>query len=231
MYSIAEKDILIGASLSCANLYDLKTELKRIKDAEIDYIHYDVIDGRFNDTFILGVPTLKSIRPHTNLPIEVHLAVYEPEKYIKQFAEAGADYISFHYEATDNPIRICEMIREFNVNPVIALKAETDIDKDFEKILPHVEWVLKLTVNPGYAGQKIKSGSIEKIKILKERIDTLGIPVKIAADGNINSETIPLVVKAGSRMLVGGTSGLFLKNVPLKKAKDKMVKTAKEYIS
>lgn len=230
MYEIPEKEILIGASLSCANLYDLKTELKKIEEAGIDYIHYDVIDGRFNDTFILGIPTLMSIRPHTKLPIEVHLAVYNPQKFIKQFVEAGADYIAFHYEATDDPASLCEEIKSLKAKPVLALKAETDINKNLEGILPLFEWVLKLTVNPGYSGQKIKPESIEKIKKLKEGINKLGLPLKIAADGNINEKTIPDAVKAGSRMLVGGTSGLFLKTISLREAKEKMLEKALKYI-
>ena len=219
MYEIIKKDINIGASLSCANLYDLKHELKKILKAGIDYIHYDVIDGQFNDTFILGVPTLKAIRPFVTIPIEVHLAVYKPEKFIKQFVDAGADYIAFHIEGTDKPEEVCKMIDESGAKPILALRAETEVNHKIESILPKVEWVLKLTVNPGYSGQKIQESSINKIEKLSERIKELGLNTRIAADGNINKNTIPAIVKAGCRMLVGGTSGLFLPNTSLKEAK------------
>lgn len=230
MYVLSQKKITIGASLSCANLYDLKTELKRIEDAGIDYIHYDAIDGRFNDTFILGVPTLRAIRPHTTLPIEVHLAVYEPEKYIGQFIDAGADYVAFHYEVTDKPEELCKQIVSFHARPILALRAETDIDERLDTLLPMVEWVLKLTVNPGYSGQMIQSAAISKIYRLKKRIEELNVSTKIAADGNINEKTIPELVKAGSTMLVGGTSGLFLPSLSLKDTTRRMLDMALSYM-
>jgi ribulose-phosphate 3-epimerase len=230
MYVLSQKKILVGASLSCANLCELRTELKRLENAGIDYIHYDVIDGRFNDTFILGIPTLKAIRPHTKLPIEVHLAVYKPEKFIGQFIKAGADYIAFHYEETDKPQELCKRILALHARPILAFRVETDIDERVDLLLPMVDWVLKLTVNPGYSGQKFQKAAVSKIHQLKDRIKKCHVSTKIAADGNINENTIPEVVKAGGTMLVGGSSGLFVPSLTLKKAKQRMFDVAVSYL-
>lgn len=226
MYQVKQKAITIGASLSCADLYNLKSELKKLEDAKIDFIHYDVVDGRFNDTFILGVPTLRAIRPYTVLPIEVHLALFDPEKYIEQFLDAGADYIAVHYEAMNDPFGIIKRIVELGANPVLALRAETKINKQIKSILPSVDWVLKLAVHPGYSGQSFQKSVLQDIKELRGIIKKLNVQTGIAVDGNINVRTIPQVVKAGGDILIGGSSGLYNKNKSVVEAKDILLKTA-----
>ncbi|MBN2323082.1 MAG: ribulose-phosphate 3-epimerase [Spirochaetes bacterium] len=226
MHTVERKTVTIGASLSCADLYDLESEIVRLERAKIDFIHYDVIDGRFNDTFILGVPTLKAVRPHTDLPIEVHLALFNPERYIGQFVDAGADYLAVHYEAMDDPRRVLETIRNAGAGPVLALRAETKTNERIEALLASVDWVLKLAVNPGYAGQSFQKRVLQDVAELKSAVTALGLRTAIAVDGNVNKDTIPGIVKAGGDILIGGSSGLFLKDRPVSEAKDVLLKTA-----
>jgi ribulose-phosphate 3-epimerase len=218
--------IRIGASLTCADLAELGDELQRLEQAGIDYLHYDVIDGRFNDTFMLGVPTLKSIRGRTSLPIEVHLAVYKPERYLRQFVDAGADYISVHPEGNDCIEQVVRQIADAGAGPVLALRAETGAGGFPVDILEQVHWVVKLTVNPGYSGQKIQPGALHHLEELHGLIRSRGLETPVAADGNIHPGTIPEAVRAGASLLVGGTSGLFRKDLPLKEARGMMLKAA-----
>lgn len=220
------KNITLTASVSCFNLYNMESQLPLIEEAGISLLHFDVVDGRFNDCIILGIPTLEALRPHTNLPVEVHLGVYEPEKFIKQFAKAGADYIAVHYEATIYHEKIFDMILNAGAKSLLALKAETGAEEGVVRLLPYVDWVVKLTVDPGYSGQSIKKDSIEKIRELRRAITKAGLNTGIEADGNINPCTIPAIVEAGANILTGGSTGLFLKDKSIKEAAQQMLNSA-----
>ena len=211
MIKVDKKKITLAASVSCMDFCNLGAHIAAVEDSSVGFFHFDVVDGRFNNCIILGLPILESMRERTKLPIEVHLAVYEPEKYIEQFVKAGADYIAVHYEAMDNPRYVFELIQKYGAVPVLAYKATTCVDKNFADLISFVPWVLKLTVNPGFSGQKIQPASFEHIKSMREQINESGLDVGIQADGNININTIESVVSAGADMLTGGTSGLFLK--------------------
>ena len=226
MIELKRKKITLAASISCFNLYNLESQVPLVEEAGIDLLHFDVTDGKFSDCITLGTPTLQALRLHTKLPIEVHLGVYEPEKYIKQFVDAGADYIAVHYEVIDKPERIFEQIREAGAKPILALRAETNVNEGIIKLLPQVEWIVKLTVNPGYSGQRFKPETIEKIRNLRNAINKTGLDIGIQADGNINPNTIPAVVAAGADMLTGGTSGLFIKDKTIKEAAKAMLESA-----
>ncbi|MFW6180446.1 MAG: ribulose-phosphate 3-epimerase [Spirochaetota bacterium] len=228
MRAVTPDPVAIGASVSCADLADLRGELERLEEAGIDYLHYDVIDGRFNDTFILGVPTLAAIRRHTDLPIEVHLAVYEPERYLDQFIDAGADYLAVHPEGTDRLYQVVERIAGAGKGPVLALRPESGADLVPAELLDRFCWILKLTVNPGYAGQSFQQRSLAHLAELRGLIASRGLRTPIAADGNINPRTVPRVVRAGARMLVGGSSGLFSREVSLAGARSRLVEAALE---
>ncbi len=218
MHELKRKKITLAASVSCFNLYNIESQLPLVEEAGVDLLHFDVVDGRFNDCFILGAPTLAAIRPHTRLPIEVHLAVYEPQKFIRQFVEAGADYVAVHYEVMSEPEAVFEQIRQAGAKPLLALRAETGVDEGLARLLPQVDWVVKLTVNPGYAGQSFQPATLDRIRELRRAAQEAGLDIGIVADGNINPRTIPAVVGAGADILVGGTSGLFLKDKSIKEA-------------
>jgi ribulose-phosphate 3-epimerase len=229
MYELKRsKKITLAASVSCFNLYNVESQLPLVEEAGVELLHFDVVDGRFNDCFILGTPTLAAIHPHTRLPIAVHLAVYEPQKFISQFVEAGADYIAVHYEAMSEPEAVFEQIREAGARPLLALRAETGVDEGLVRLLPQVDWVVKLTVNPGYAGQSLQPATLDKIRELRLAAQEADLDIGIAADGNINPRTIPAVVAAGADILVGGTSGLFLKDRSIKEAAALMLQAASQ---
>lgn len=226
MMKVEKKDITIAASVSCMNLCNLGSQISEVESADIGFFHFDVVDGRFNNCIILGLPTLETLRSCTKLPIEVHLAVYEPEKFIEQFVKAGADYIAVHYESLDNPLRVFGLIEKYGAIPVLAFKSTTPPDKNFIDLIKYVPWVLKLTVNPGFSGQTIQPIAIEHISTMREQIILSGLDVGIQADGNINISTIESVTKAGANILTGGTSGLFLKGKSIKENASEMLSTA-----
>lgn len=230
MIGLIRDKIILSASVSCFDLYNISSQLPQIEQANIGLLHFDVVDGSFNDCIILGTPTLADIRPHTSLPIEAHLAIYKPEKHIDQFVEAGADYIAVHYEVMKKPLKVFNQIRKAGAKPILALRVETDYTEDMDELFEEVEWITKLTVNPGYSGQPFNEGALKIIANLRRAIERQGLNVGIQADGNINSQTIPSVVSAGADMLTGGTSGLFKKNKTIKESAQEMIELAKNIL-
>jgi len=216
-------NLVLGASVSCFDLYNLEKQFAGIHEAPVDFMHFDVVDGRFNRCIILGLPLLEAIRPHTRLPIEAHLAVYEPEAFIEQFAKAGADIISIHPEGTDDVPGAFRRIRDCGAKPALALRSETGPDPALLEACAQAEYIIKLTVNPGFSGQKIQPAAFEKMAALRRMLDENGIGTPICADGNVNPATIPALVRHGARMLIGGTSGLFLKDRTVKECAEAML--------
>jgi ribulose-phosphate 3-epimerase len=227
------KKYTLGASVSCFDLFNLEKQFEEIHAAPIDFLHYDVVDGSFNHCIILGLPLLEAIRPHTKLPIDVHLAVYHPERFIEQFAKAGANIISIHHEGTDDVLGIFELIRKAGCEPALALRSETNVTVDLLPVLKQADFVTKLMVNPGFSGQQIQRHAFAGMNALRKIMDDNGIDTSIAADGNVNPQTIPDLVASGASMLIGGTSGLFLKEQSIKANAEKMLahlrNSAKKY--
>ena len=221
--------MILGGSASCFDLYNLEKQLREIHDSPIDFIHFDVVDGRFNRCFILGLPLLETLRKHSTLPIEVHLAVYEPERYVEQFIRAGADIVSIHPEGTDHPQECFELIRSLGARPALALRAETEPTEALLPLLAESEYVVKLMVNPGFSGQKIQSAAYDKMRRLREMMDAHGIDTAIAADGNVHCATIPELARNGAEMLIGGTSGLFLPDRPVAESARTMLDCLNSY--
>jgi ribulose-phosphate 3-epimerase len=216
MHKVKERDIMIAASVSCMDMMNLKTHMAEAEEAGIDFYHFDVVDGEFNDCFILGQTLLESMRHCTEWPIEVHLAVYRPEKHIERFVKLGADYVGVHYEAMAEPRRIFDMIRKLGAIPVLTYRAETPFQQKDLELLEGLGWVNKLTVNPGYSGQKMQMPAVQHIRDMQRAATDAGLQLRIQADGNINESTIPIVVEAGADILTGGTSGLFKKGRSVK---------------
>lgn len=205
------KNIKISASLSCIDLLNVESEIKKINQSKIDFIHYDVVDGRFNNTFILGDLLLSHVRKITELPIEVHLAVENPELYLAPFIKAGADYIAVHIESIkDN--KVLKQIARLGAKPILAYKAETAPSLNDLPLLENCCGVLKLTVEPGYSGQKFQKRTLKHIRDLKSIIEEHNLNLEIQADGNINVDTILDVTKSGATILTGGSSGVFKKD-------------------
>lgn len=205
------KDIKINGSLSCIDLLHIQDQIDEINRSSINVLHYDVVDGEFNDCFIFGDLILEKIRPLTKKPICVHLAVNQVDKYLGPMIKAGADYIAVHFETKCDHKQIFLKIIELGAKPVLAFKSDTDVPDNFIELVKDVEWILKLTVNPGYAGQKIQSNAIKHIKKMRSILNHEKLNIDIEADGNVNPMTIPLLVQSGATILTGGTSGLFNK--------------------
>lgn len=201
--------VLIAASLACADFGCLRETIIELERAGVAMFHFDVVDGSFAPTFIMGPPVVASLRKYASMPFEVHLACFHPERYVDQFVASGADYLAYHLEATGDPLGLASQIRERGARPVLALRPETPPEAVPDALLETVDRLLILTVHPGFAGQHFIPETVHKIQTLFQRLQVLGMSSFIEADGNICETTIPLVVQAGARVLVGGTSGLF----------------------
>lgn len=218
----SKERILVSASLSCADLLHLEDAVQEINASPVDFVHYDVVDGRFNNCFVFGDLILEKIRTICDKPIEVHLAVEDVRPYIEPFAKAGADYIAVHYEIQDDLEEVFSLIRSHGCAPILAFRSTTEVPDDFVKLAAHVDWILKLMVEPGYAGQKLQPQALAHISTMREALDRNNLSTRIQADGNIHAGTIPDVTRAGASILTGGTSGLFHHKASLQEAVNQM---------
>jgi ribulose-phosphate 3-epimerase len=185
-----------------ADFARLGEEIKAVETAGADWIHVDVMDGHFVPNITIGAPVVTGIRPITKLPLDVHLMIENPEQYVESFAKSGADYLTFHVEATKSPRDLIQKIRDLGVKPGITLRPPTDVSA-IEPFLGLVDLVLIMTVNPGFSGQSFLPDQVEKIRrvrsLLYENSKTL-----IEVDGGINVETGRLCYEAGARVFVAG---------------------------
>ncbi len=173
--------------------------------AGADYIHVDVMDGHFVPQVTVGALMVKALRPWTELPLDVHLMVESPERFIDQFARAGADIITVHVEAATHLHRTIQQIKELGKKAGVSLNPATPIDS-LEEILPSVDLVLVMTVNPGFGGQTFIKDMPEKIARIRAELDRRGLEAELEVDGGISAATAPLVVRAGATVLVAGAA-------------------------
>ena len=199
------KKIQISPSILSANFSQLGNEIKRLEDGGADMIHIDVMDGHFVPNLTIGPPVIKALRNYTKLPFDVHLMISPVHKYIKDYAEAGANIITIHPEATDNLQESIEHIKKFEKKVGVSLNPNTQIDI-IEKLLVEINLVLIMSVHPGFAGQKFIPNVLNKIKELKKIKDKKNLNFDIEVDGGINFDTSKLVIEAGADILVSGTT-------------------------
>ena len=203
--SLIKNKILIAPSLLSADFSNLKEEVKKIEEADADILHLDIMDGRFVPNITFGPLVVSALRPHSKLIFDVHLMIVEPEKYIKDFAKAGADWISVHAEATLHLHRAILKIKELGKKAGVALNPHTPLNI-LEYILDDLDYVVIMTVDPGFGGQKFIKNCLPKIEKLKEILEKKEKTVLIEVDGGINKDTAPLVIKAGANVLVAGSA-------------------------
>ena len=194
--------VKISPSVLTADFLTLKEDIERLEDAGADMLHLDVMDGIFVPNISFGIPVIKSIKKHTSLPLDVHLMIERPHRYIKQFAEV-ADILGFHFEAGSEVAKTLKEIRDLGCKSCLTIKPCTEPQEIFE-FLPLCDMVLVMSVEPGFGGQKFMSQALSKLTALREEITRQGLDIMLEVDGGINAETAPQAVRAGADVLVAG---------------------------
>ncbi len=210
------KKIQISPSILSADFSNLEKDIKKLETAGADMIHVDVMDGHFVPNITIGPPVIKALRNKTSLPFDVHLMISPVHKYIKDFANAGADIITIHPEATPNLQESIDEIKSFKKKVGISLNPDTKIDI-VENYLDKVDLILIMSVYPGFGGQKFISDVLEKIKSLKNLKDKKKLNFDIEVDGGINFSNFKSVIDAGANVLVSGTTIFKENNGDIKK--------------
>ena len=195
--------VKISPSVLTADFLTLKDDIKRLEDAGTDMLHLDVMDGIFVPNISFGVPVINSIKKHTSLPLDVHLMIDRPHRYIKEFAKV-ADYLGFHYEAGSDIAETLKEIRALGCKSCLTIKPCTEPERIFE-FLPLCDMVLVMSVEPGFGGQKFMPQALEKLAALRKEITKRGLDIMLEVDGGINAETAPQAVRAGADILVAGS--------------------------
>jgi len=208
--------IKIAPSILSADFARLGEQVKEADAAGGDYIHVDVMDGHLVPNLTIGPLVVAAIRPVTRLPFDVHLMIKAPERYIPDFAAAGADIITVHQEACLHLHRVIEQIKGLGKRAGVALNPATPVGT-LEEILPFIDLVLVLTVNPGFGNQSFIETMPQKIAAMRKMIDARGLSIELEVDGGINPDTAPRAVKAGARVLVAG-SAIFNKRTSVAQA-------------
>ena len=210
------KKIKISPSILSADFSQLGNEIKRLEEAGADMIHIDVMDGHFVPNLTIGPPVIKSLRKYTNLIFDVHLMISPVHKYIKDFADAGANIITIHPEATENLKESINLIRSLNKKVGVSLNPDSKIDL-IKDILKDIDLVLIMSVHPGFGGQKFIPDVIKKIEKLKLIKNEKNFNFDIEVDGGINFENSKSVIEAGANILVSGTTIFKSNNGDIKK--------------
>ncbi len=196
--------IIVSPSILSADFANLERDIKKVETSGADWIHVDVMDGHFVPNITIGIPVVKSLRKVTDLPLDVHLMIENPEKYVEDFANAGADIITFHYEAMENSAKIFELIRKIKnlgKKAGLSIKPKTSPNEILD-FLPELDLLLVMTVEPGFGGQKFMQDCADKIPTIKEHSPKKLI---IQVDGGINDQTAQICTKLGARSLVAGS--------------------------
>jgi ribulose-phosphate 3-epimerase len=200
----------IAPSILSADFAQLGAEVGAIAAAGADYVHVDVMDGHFVPNLTIGPMVVKALRPHAGIPFDVHLMIAPVDPYVAEFAQAGADIITFHPEAGPHPHRTIQLIKSLGKKAGLSLNPGTPISA-IDWLLPEIDLVLVMSVNPGFGGQRFIESSLDKIRDLRRRIDSVserqgGRPIDLEVDGGINVDTARLAIAAGADVLVAGTA-------------------------
>jgi len=216
-------NIKISPSILSADFSKLGSQIQDLEKAKADLIHIDVMDGHFVPNITIGPEVISKLRKYTSLPFDVHLMISPVDNFIKNFADAGADIITIHPEATNDLKNSIKKIKSYNKKAGVSLNPETPVDKILP-VLDLIDLALIMSVNPGFGGQKFMKETLEKVKVLRNKIDTKKIKTLIEIDGGINFENSKLAKKAGVDILVSGTT-IFKENGGNLKKNIKLLKT------
>ena len=197
--------IKLAPSILSADFGRLGEQIQEVARAGADYIHVDVMDGHFVPNITVGAPVVASIRPVTSLPLDVHLMIEHPERYVSQFVQAGADIITVHVEASAHLHATIRLIKELGARAGVSINPPTPLGV-VEEFLPHVELVLVMSVNPGFGGQPFIPETLPRIARIRKLLDDRGLRAELEVDGGINADNAPDIVKAGADVLVAGNS-------------------------
>jgi ribulose-phosphate 3-epimerase len=197
--------VRIAPSILSADFGRLAEEIRAAEAAGADWVHVDVMDGRFVPNITIGPLVVEAVRKVTKLPIDTHLMIVEPERYVEAFAKAGADWVSVHAEVSPHLHRTLQAIRAAGAHPAVALNPSTPLSA-VEYVLGDCDIVLVMTVNPGFGGQKYIEACTDKVRRLRELADARGLPLEIEVDGGVNSESVARVARAGANVFVAGTA-------------------------
>ncbi|MGI6484969.1 MAG: ribulose-phosphate 3-epimerase [Thermoanaerobacterales bacterium] len=204
--------VKVAPSILSADFTVLLEEIKKVESAGADYLHIDVMDGHYVPNITIGYPVVSCLKGRTHLPLDVHLMVENPERFVKSFAKAGASILTVHVEAAVHIHSVLQMIKSLNVVPGIALNPSTPLSS-LEYILEDAGVVLLMSVNPGFGGQKYIPQITEKIRALRKMIDERGCNVSIEVDGGVNERNAYEIISAGAEILVAG-SAIYNSNCP-----------------
>ncbi|MCC6142875.1 MAG: ribulose-phosphate 3-epimerase [Candidatus Hydrogenedentes bacterium] len=196
-------------SVMCADPLHLHRDLQALQEAGADEFHFDIMDGSFVPNITLGVDVLKAVKQRFGLHCNAHLMIERPDRYVDRFIQAGADSVTVHVEACLHANRVLNQIRDLGASPGIALNPATPLTR-LEYLLPLVDRVCIMTVNPGYAGQKLIPSAFERVRILRENIKYHGYRAKIEVDGNISAENAGRLAAVGAEIFVLGTASIFM---------------------
>jgi ribulose-phosphate 3-epimerase len=198
--------IKIAPSILSADFARLADAVHEAEAAGADWIHVDCMDGHFVPNLTIGAPVVKALKKETKLPLDVHLMIEKPEQLVPAFIDAGADYLTVHVEAATHLHRTIEQIRELGARPGVSLNPATPLSA-IEEILPYVDLVLVMSVNPGFGGQRYIPTSTQKIAMLRKQLEARHLwPIEIEVDGGISVKTLPEVIEAGASVVVAGAA-------------------------
>ena len=216
----------ISASIMCIDWLHASKQLKILEEQSIDYLHWDVIDGRFAPDFTMGSSIINKFRANSSRPSDYHLMVEEPSQLFDNFSITPGDIFSVHQECCRNLHRDLLSLRKKGARVGVALNPGTSLEV-LDYVIEDIDVILIMSVNPGFMGQELVPQTIGKIEKLRRRIDDMHLDIKISVDGNVNYQNIPNMVAAGADILVGGSSGLFRNDMDLEDS----IKYLREYIS
>lgn len=196
---------ILSPSILAADFNILGEQIKAVEEAGVKYLHFDVMDGLFVPSISFGMPVLSCIRRSTNLFLDVHLMIQDPIRYAETFARLGADLVTFHLEATDNPMEVINAIKKAGSKVGISIKPRTSVE-ELRPYLEFVDVVLIMTVEPGFGGQKYLENCTEKIVETRKMIRKAGLDVQIEIDGGVTLENVKVPARAGANIIVAGSA-------------------------